>query len=86
MKRLRTWAACVMAVTTTMIMTGTVSGQKKSTVYCPAGFVSVMAFGAKGDGVTDDTMAFKWAVQSGKGIFVPVSYTHLDVYKRQVIR
>ena len=71
MKRLRTWAACVMAVTTTMIMTGTVSGQKKSTVYCPAGFVSVMAFGAKGDGVTDDTMAFKWAVQSGKGIFVP---------------
>lgn len=61
MRRLRTWAVCVMAVITMMIMTGTVSGQGKPAVYCPAGFVSVLAFGAKGDGVTDDS-----GIQNGR--------------------
>ena len=50
---------------------GEASGQAKTAEYCPAGFVSVLAFGAKGDGATDDTQAFRWAAQSGNGIFVP---------------
>jgi hypothetical protein len=34
-------------------------------------FVSVKFFGAKGDGVTDDTAAFQAAIDSGTTIFVP---------------
>lgn len=71
MKRLRMWVMCTAAVVMMTIGTGTVSGQEKSADYCPAGFVNVLAFGAKGDGVTDDTAAFDLASKSGSGIFVP---------------
>ena len=35
-----------MMAVTAMMVTGTASGQEKPAVYCPAGFVSVLAFGA----------------------------------------
>lgn len=71
MRRLRIWVMCVMSVTAMMFTTGVVGGQEEPTTYCPAGFVNVLAFGAKGDGVADDTDAFKLAYNSGNGIFVP---------------
>ena len=71
MKRLRAWITGAMAVVMVVVGAGAVNGERKNAVYCPDGFVSVLAFGAKGDGVTDDTQAFQWAAQSGNGIFVP---------------
>src|SRR5512138_3106757 len=41
-------------------------------------WVDVRAFGAVGDGVADDTAAFRAAAATGKGLFVPrppVAYT-----------
>lgn len=34
-------------------------------------FVSVLDFGAKGDGITDDSIAFKKASDTGKKVFIP---------------
>jgi len=40
--------------------------------------VNVKAFGAKGDGTSDDTQAFVKAIQSHDKIFVPKGYYHLS--------
>jgi putative cofactor-binding repeat protein len=37
----------------------------------PKGFVSVRKFGAKGDGITDDTEALTWAHASGEAVYYP---------------
>ncbi len=71
MKRLRMGLACMGAVLVTAAGTGVAGGDEKPAAYCPAGFVNVMAFGAKGDGKTDDTDAFQLAANSGGGIFIP---------------
>ena len=39
----------------------------------PEGWVNVKDFGAKGDGETDDTLAFLEAINTGKNIYVPKS-------------
>ncbi len=69
----RVWIRITAILMVVVLMAGIwgVSGENKTTQYAPEGYVSVLAFGAKGDGVTDDTMAFQWAAQSGNGIFVP---------------
>jgi len=45
-------------------------GIMKSTSV-PEGWVNVKDFGAKGDGVTDDTIAFQNALNTGKTVFIP---------------
>jgi len=37
----------------------------------PEGWINVKDFGAKGDGVTDDTIAFQNALNTGKDVFIP---------------
>jgi len=44
-----------------------------------AGWADVTAFGAVGDGVTDDTAAFARAAATGKGLRVPRSSAHYKV-------
>jgi hypothetical protein len=39
----------------------------------PDSYVSVKAYGAKGNGVTDDSAAFAQAIASGKNVYVPYS-------------
>ena len=70
MGKTKRWFAVVMALLL-LAGTGAVTAEQKANNYCPDGFISVMAFGAKGDGKTDNTDAFKRAAQSSKGIFVP---------------
>lgn len=70
MKHWKKWLVGVIALTL-LAGVGAVSAEPKANSYCPDGFISVMVFGAKGDGKTDDTEAFKMAAQSSKGIFVP---------------
>lgn len=45
--------------------------QARSNVGLPAMPVNVRSYGAKGDGVTDDTAAFVAAIAAGSNIFVP---------------
>lgn len=45
--------------------------RSNETLSIPEDTVSVRQFGAKGDGITDDTAAFVAAISSGKAVYVP---------------
>jgi hypothetical protein len=59
------------------------------TLHADNYFVSVKDFGAKGDGSTDDTAAFKTALASGKNVYIPVGIYIISetlYFKNQVIK